>query len=210
MDEAETGLAGYRARLVREKRAAILDAAVTLFVDQGYARTTLEQAARQAGVSTGTLFKHFPTKAALFGGIMARIWDGEHAAAALPAPGDPRTGLAIIGTDYARLLRGPHVVGLFRVILAEAPRFPELGQELYARGKKPYLDRLEAYLAAETAAGRVAIADPALAARQLLGMINDVIFWPRLLIVDLMIDDAEVARVVAEAVDTFAARYVTG
>jgi hypothetical protein len=46
-----------------------------------------------------------------------------------------------------------------------------------------------------------------MAARQFLGMINDVIFWPRFLVVDLEVGDAEVRRVVSEAVETFAARY---
>jgi AcrR family transcriptional regulator len=203
------GLAAYRARVAREKRSAILDAAVASFLDAGYDRTTLEQVARAADVSTGTLFKHFPTKAALFGAIMARVWEGG-AGPGAPAPppaGDPRRGLAAIGMNYARLLRAPNVEGLFRVIVAEAPRFPELGRELYERGKKPYLDDLHRYLEAERAAGTLEVGDVEMAARQFLGMINDVIFWPRFLVVDLEVGDAEVRRVVSEAVETFAARY---
>jgi len=208
-DGPRRGLEAYRARIAREKRSAILDAAVSLFLEAGYDRTTLEQVARAADVSTGTLFKHFPTKAALFGAIMARVWESDAGAEAPapPAAGDPRAGLSAIGLDYARLLRAPNVEGLFRVIVAEAPRFPELGRELYARGKKPYLDHLHRYLEAECAAGTLAVEDVAMAARQFLGMINDLIFWPRFLVVDLEIADGDVRRVVSEAVETFAARY---
>lgn len=96
---------------------------------------------------------------------------------------------------------------LFRLVTAEAPRFPELGQELYERGKKPYLDRINAYLEAETALGALKIDDAPLAARQFLGMINDVVFWPRLLIPSLTLPPDEVDRVVREAVATTLARY---
>lgn len=208
--QSSGGLLAYRARIADEKRSAILDAAVARFLENGYAGTSLEAVAKSASVSTGTLFKHFPTKAALFGAIMARAWEAEPGAAVSSALADePRAGLTAIGMDYARLLRAPGVEALFRVVIAEAPRFPELGRELYAKGKAPYLQRLETYLKAEVAAGTLSIDRGALARanREFLGMINDQIFWPRLLVVDLTISDGDVTGVVASAVDTFLARY---
>lgn len=210
-DQAEgSGLAAYRRRVVAEKRGAILDGAVETFLAVGYDRATLEVIAQRARVSTGTLFKHFPTKAALFGAIMARIWevDAEAPETRVGAAAPDLAGcLAEIGRDYARLLRAPHVEELFRVVVAEVGRFPELGRELYERGKKPWLDRLYEELTARVAVGQADIADVPLAARQFLGMINDVIFWPRLLVSDLVIDEAQVARVVEAAVATFVARH---
>ena len=210
-DHAEGGgLAAYRRRVAAEKRGAILDGAVETFLAVGYDRATLEVIAQRAGVSTGTLFKHFPTKAVLFGAIMARVWEvdaeapGTRVGAAAP---DLAGCLAEIGRDYARLRRAPHVEGLFRVVVAEVARFPELGRELYERGKKPWLDRLHEELTARVAIGQADIADVPLAARQFLGMINDVIFWPRLLVSDLVIDEAQVARVLEAAVATFVARH---
>lgn len=204
------GLVAYRARVTGEKRAAILDAAVGKFLEGGYAGTSLEAIARTAEVSTGTLFKHFPTKAALFGAIMARVWENEPGAeGTVPPPGDPRAGLMMIGRDYARLLRAPNVEALFRVVIAEAPRFPELGRELYERGKAPYLARLEAYLRSEASVGQLQLAGKATsrATREFLGMINDQIFWPRFLVIDLVIGDGAVERVLSSATDTFLARY---
>lgn len=202
------GLAAYRARVVREKRGLLMDAATALFLSQGYAHTSLEEVARLAKVSSATLYKHFPTKAALFGGIMARLWENdEDTGRPLPPPGDPRAALLAIGRDYADLLSRRQTVDLFRVVTAEAPRFPELGQKLYSRGKKPYLDRLDDYLAEEIAGGSLRIDDLSLATRQFLGMINDVVFWPRLLIVDLQVTAEETDRVVTSAVETFMARY---
>jgi AcrR family transcriptional regulator len=212
-NEAVGGLAAYRSRIAREKRSAILDAAVARFVETGYDRTSLEAIARAASVSTGTLFKYFPTKASLFGALMARAWaNDDNTNGAMPPPGDPAAGLLWIGLDYARLLRAPGVEALFRLIIAEAPRFPELGQQLYEKGKAPYLARLEAYLQSEAAGGRLHIPDGGMAraARELLGMINDQIFWPRFLILDLEVPDRDVDDVVRSAVSTFLARYGAG
>jgi len=208
MTPSESGLAAYRARVATEKRTATMDAAIDLFLANGYDHTTLEQVAKAAGISSATVYKHFPTKAALFGGIMARLWENEpDALPQMPPPGNPRQGLLAIGRAYADLLHRDQTVALFRVVTAEAPRFPELGQELYERGKKPYLDRLATYLDQEMRAGTLAIDDVALAKRQFLGMINDVVFWPRLLIIDLRLTPEEIEAVVVGAVDTFLARY---
>ena len=208
---ASKGLQAYRDRVVREKRYALMDAAISLFLSEGYDRTTLEAVARDAGVSSATLYKHYPTKQTLFGAIMARLWESEPGAeGAMPEAGDPRAGLTVIGRDYADVLGRQQTVALFRVIIAEAPRFPELGRELYDRGKKPYLDRLGVYLEREIAAGTLQIDDIPIAKRQFLGMINDVIFWPRLLIIDLEISAAEARTIVDQAVETFLHRYAVG
>ena len=205
---ASEGLQAYRDRIVREKRGVLMDAAIALFLADGYDRTTLEAVAREASVSSATLYKHFPTKRELFGAIMARLWESEPGAeGTMPAAGNPRRGLTVIGCDYADLLERPQTVALFRVVIAEAPRFPELGRELYERGKRPYLDRLRVYLEQEIAAGTLRIDDVPIAKRQFLGMINDVVFWPRLLIVDLEVSAEESRAVVDQAVETFLKRY---
>jgi TetR/AcrR family transcriptional regulator of autoinduction and epiphytic fitness len=198
----------YRDRIKHEKRAAALGAAVDAFLTHGYDRTTLLQVAKAAGISTGTLFKHFPTKAALFGGIMEQLWAAEPGLdQRLPAPGDPRAGLTVLGYEYARVLRQPYTEPLFRVMIAEAPRFPELGQALFERGKAPFLARLTDYLTTEMAKGTLTITNMPIATRQFFGMINDVFFWPRLLVTDLPVTDAIVDEAVTEAVTTFVARY---
>ena len=198
----------YRRTVADQKRQAILEAAAKRFLADGYERTTLEMVAKAASVSTATVYKHFSTKRDLFGGIMAKVWETEVNAADLSIPNaDPVTTLTAIGQEYARLLREPQIEALTRVIIAEAPRFPELGEELYRRGKKPYLEQLHVYLKREIEQAHYQIDDIPLAARQFLGMINDVIFWPRFLIMDLAITDVEVEHVVAEAVKTFIARY---
>lgn len=198
----------YHDRVKSEKRAAALTAAAEVFLQNGYDRTTLAHVASVANISTGTLFKHFPTKAELFGALMEEMWEADPGKdIKLPKAGNPREGLVELGSDYARKLRQPQTEPFFRVIIAETARFPELGKALFERGKVPYLNRTYAYLRSEVAAGTMAIDDVELAGRQFFGMINDVIFWPRFLATDLVITDKDVDHVIAEAVLTMLARY---
>ena len=112
-----------------------------------------------------------------------------------------------IGADYAALLADPKVRALFRVIIAEVPRFPELGRELYEKGKQPYLVRLKDYVEAEIAAGTLDVGDVDLAIRQFLGMINDVVFWPHMLVIDLEEPQGRVEQVVSAAVEVLLRSY---
>ncbi len=202
------GLAAYQARVRAQKRNALLDSAVKLFLAKGYDNTTLEDVSRDSQVSTATLYKRFPSKAALFGGIMERLWSLENTGPSAGfASGNPTAGLLSIGKDYAQLLAGDQMVALFRVIIAEMPRFPELGEELYLRGKKPYLDRLNQYIEQEVALGTLNVENVQIASRQFLGMINDLVFWPRLLVASADMSAVERNQVVEEAVRTFLERY---
>ncbi|MBC7972115.1 MAG: TetR/AcrR family transcriptional regulator [Verrucomicrobia bacterium] len=202
------GLEAYRAEITRQKQESILKAALVAFSEFGYDRTTIDYVAQQAKVSTATLYKHFSSKADLFGGIMAQVWRTDLISSTPVSPDlPPPSALLQIGQEYAQLLTSPNIQPLFRVVIAEASRFPELGNELYHRGKEPFLKRLHAYLHAQVVIGTLVIEDISLASRQFLGMINDIIFWPRFLIMDLKISDSDIENVITNAVETFLARY---
>jgi TetR/AcrR family transcriptional regulator of autoinduction and epiphytic fitness len=198
----------YHRRVAAEKRAAIREAATGLFLASGYDGTSLAKIAEAAGVSKATLFKQFPTKAALFDAIVTESWEGSptEPSPELPA-GDLRAGLSAIGARYADLLTRPGMTALFRIVIAELPRFPELGQAQFNRGKMPYFTSVSGYLAAAHAAGAAKVDDPDLAATQFLGMISNFVFWPTLLLPDWAPDRSAIEKAVAEAVTTMVARY---
>lgn len=190
------------------KRDAVVEAAMRTFLANGYAGTTLEMIASEAAVSTATLFKHFRTKADAFGSIMSQVFGDESSFDWPTLPkNNPSRALSIIGQAYADTLVDDNVRRLFRVIIAEVPRFPEMGQQLYERGKAPYLSHIEAFLREQHRLGQLRIPDATLATRQFLGMINDVLFWPHMLVMDIVQTDAEIRKVVRGAVRTFCRAY---
>ncbi|MFD0306872.1 TetR/AcrR family transcriptional regulator [Streptomyces sp. NPDC127119] len=197
----------YHQRVALEKRAAIMEAATGLFLESGYDGTSLARIAEAAGVSKATLFKQFPTKAALFGAIVTESWRGGADGETAPKPGDPAAGLTTIGNRYVELLTRPGMDALFRIVIAEAPRFPELARIQFEHGKMPFFDTVAKYLEEEKAAGHVRLEDSTTAATQFLGMISNHVFWPRLLLVDWDPEGIDTHRVVAEAVATTLARY---
>lgn len=198
----------YHQRLAQEKRALIVAAATDLFLELGYDRTSLARIAESSGVSRSTLFKQFPSKAALFDAIVTEAWSRADEEDPPPA-GDVAAGLTIIGRRYAELLGDARMTDLFRIVIAELPRFPELADAQFTRGKLPYFASVRRYLLAEREAGTVRIDDVDLAATQFLGMIANYVFWPTLLVPGWEVSAERAAQVVDEAVRTTAARYAT-
>lgn len=113
------------------KRDAILQAARAVFGRDGYARTTTDTIAREAGVSTRTLYKHFPSKEELFSTVLAlsatRVADAflSYVEEGLRGVTDPREELLAIG--HALVTHGldfPDHVALVQQINAERRHFP--------------------------------------------------------------------------------------
>jgi AcrR family transcriptional regulator len=197
----------YHQRIKDEKRMAAVKAATELFFEQGYERTSLQQVAKRADLSTATLFKRYPTKAALFEAIVEQFWLVETKCDGSPPTGTPRTGLQKIGLDYARRMRRPEMVAIYRLIIAEAQQFPDLGQMLFDRGKGPYLDWLNAYLEAEVKAGALTVPNIPDASQAFLAAIAGQVFWPELIKAGCGGSDDETAEIVDDAVTTMLARF---
>ena len=196
----------YHQRVAEEKRALIVQAATELFLELGYDRASLARVAAGAGVSKATLFKQFPTKAALFDAIVVDSW-ARNDVADVPPTGDLAAGLTVLGRHYATLLSRPEMTDLFRIVIAEMPRFPELARAHFAQGKLPYFESVRLYLVAEHEAGVADVADPELAATHFLGMISNYLLWPRLVLPDWTVTPDRTTAVVDEAVRTMVARY---
>ncbi|MDQ0786859.1 TetR/AcrR family transcriptional regulator [Streptomyces sp. B3I8] len=201
-------LTAHHRRLARQKREAIISAATELFLERGYDGTSLARIAEAAGVSKSTLFKQFPTKAALFEAIVTESWQRDAGdTAAQPRAGDPRAGLTAIGHRYAELIGRPGMTALFRIVIAELPRFPELGRMQFQLGKLPYFASVQHYLESEHEAGNADVPDAESAANQFLGMIANYVLWPRMLLTDWKPAALDIHYAVEEAVRTMLARY---
>lgn len=162
----------------------IRSAARRLFLERGYGNTSMDAVAAAAPASKRTLYQHYPSKAELFGAIIAEVWAHFVGGPDLPdtAEEDPRLVLREFVARMCVHWDQPDVIPILRLIIAEAPRFPELSEALSRTGKEPTQRKLTAYLEMLREAGKLpARLDTGLAAAQFLGAIKEPLFWPRLL-----------------------------
>ncbi|KJQ54812.1 TetR/AcrR family transcriptional regulator [Microbacterium sp. SA39] len=200
-------ISAYHRQVAADNRAAILEAATGLFLEHGYDRTSLAKVADRAGVSKATLFKQFPTKAELFAAMVLGAGDSEVSEVPDPPAGEFHAGLLGLGMAYAELLAQPRITDLIRAVITESARFPELRAQTFDFGTLPVLRALRKFLEAADARGEARVDDFDVAAAQFLGMIANVVFWPRLVHVGWSLTDEEVRRTVDEATRTIVARY---
>jgi TetR/AcrR family transcriptional regulator, mexJK operon transcriptional repressor len=154
------------------KQGAILEAAAEVFLEQGFGNASMDEIARRAGVSKATVYSHFENKPALFGAIVQHRC--QHTLSAMLTELSDRPvaeTLASIGRQFLNALAMPGSLSLYRVVLAEAPRFPELGRIFYEAGPDRCASTLAAYLADLDKRGVLAVADPRSAAEQFLGAV---------------------------------------
>jgi TetR/AcrR family transcriptional regulator, mexJK operon transcriptional repressor len=128
----------------------ILAVATELFFDQGYGATSIEAIAKRAGISKRTFYHRFPDKAALFGAVIARVVERLRPAndASLFSGGTIEEILERLATTILRAALTKDALALYRVMLAEASRFPELAATAASRGSsQEAVDRISLLLA---------------------------------------------------------------
>jgi AcrR family transcriptional regulator len=159
-----------RAEQVAQTRAALVLAGRSLFGRAGFAATSVDDLGREAGVTTGALYHHFPTKAALFEAVFELVHAELMAAsgqAAQRAAGVVEALAAAFDAFLDKVLE-PDVQ---RIIITDAPavlgpaRFTEL-DERYA------FAAIVAALQAAAESGLLCVDDPPTLARLLLGMLT--------------------------------------
>jgi AcrR family transcriptional regulator len=190
------------------KAQQILDAASRIFMEQGFGATSMDAVARGANVSKATLYAHFTSKEQLFAEMIAAACR-QHAAALTPpelGTEDVRTGLTQFGRGFLHIVLSPRGLAIYRVVVAEAPRFPELGRAFYEAGPRMVIDLLASYLQQATERRVLAVPDPRLDAWQFVGMIrNELLLRGQLGIAPASEDEIE--RTVASGVEVFLRAY---
>ncbi len=116
------------------RRAAILDAALTVFSERGYESARLDDVAAKAGVAKGTLYLYFKDKEALFEAMVrsavAPVMDNMGAAAAMPGI-RPADFLKLFFATFEREVLGTRRRLLLRLIMTEGLRFPKIAEFYY-------------------------------------------------------------------------------
>jgi TetR/AcrR family transcriptional repressor of mexJK operon len=153
----------------------ILVAAQALFLDQGYGATTIEQVAGQIGATKRTIYVRFTDKAGLFHAVVKRVLDARRPD--LRAIGTNRSvdeRLNDMGLRVLSYALDPDVVRLFRVVTAEAYRFPELNRTIEEQAAWGVAWTAGQMLEEEVRLGRLVLDDIDLATKLLLNLITGV------------------------------------
>ena len=120
----------FRRRRKDARPAELLEAALALFVEKGFAATRSEEVAKAAGVSKGTLYLYFPSKEELLKAVIqhflgAEIEAGIKEAAAAEGP-TAQVMQQLLVTWWTRIYEGP-ASGVFKLVITEIRNFPEIG-----------------------------------------------------------------------------------
>ena len=148
------------------KRAAILEAAERMFLQQGYEGVSMDQIAAEAGVSKLTVYSHFGDKDSLFAeAVRAHCEESMPAALFEPAPAVPlRERLLAIGHAFVAMVMTPDAIAAHRILCAPQVTGSGLADRLWAAGPRPLQASFTAMLERRIRAGELDIPDPPRAA----------------------------------------------
>jgi len=192
------------------KRRLIVRHAREHFVREGYAATRMEPVAREAGVSTATLYTLFSGKAALFTAVIDDAAEdfARQMAGVRAIEGDARATLTSFAEAYGGFMGDPFVRSIFRLVMAERPRFQAVALRFFEKGRTEFGATLIGIIVRLSKAGELRAVDhPSWAAGHLMGMIEHPVFFVPLVTGDEVRVRRSIAEVAEEAVETFLARY---
>ncbi|BAI74068.1 transcriptional regulator (plasmid) [Azospirillum sp. B510] len=191
------------------KPAQIMDAAGALFLEHGYSAVSMDAIAKKANVSKATLYAHFGSKEELFramiacecaNSVMISVWDE---ATKLPVA----DGLRLFGRTFVRFITSPKALGLYRMVLGEVHRLPELAQAFHESGPALTFQRAHQFMAQAAGNGELAITDFELATHQFFGLLKANMHMKLLLCLSERPSDADLERFVDAAVELFVKGY---
>ena len=151
------------------KRRAILEAATTVFLSNGYLGTSMDEIAALARVSKQTVYKHFADKERLFSEIVTAEVDeianpNTDEVLKLTETGDLERDLRRLARRQLRAVMEPRLLQLRRLVIGESGRFPQLGRLFYERGPGRTIDTLATMFERLASRGVLELDDPRLAA----------------------------------------------
>ena len=120
-----------RERRKQDRPGELLEAALDLFVEKGFATTRAEEVALRAGVSKGTLFLYFPSKEELFKAVVMENVARPVAEGIVEAENFPGTSSELLTwmmLEWWRRYGATKASGISKLMMSEAGNFPELAQ----------------------------------------------------------------------------------
>ena len=204
-----------QSHIVSPKRDAIVAAATELFLEHGFGDVSMDAIAAKAAVSKRTVYSHFENKAHLFEGIMSdkcalNDFVGRQFGEDSAVPVDPpEQVLTQLGQAFLGAICSNEGVALYRVVMAEGNKFPELGKTFYNFGPESISRALGAYLEDQTAKGVLDVDNFSQAANQFLAMLSEPIIMELTIGVRGPINEKEIGEIVDASVSTFLRAFNT-
>lgn len=158
-----------------------MNAAIGCFTELGFELTSMDQIARQAGVSKRTVYNHFDSKDTLFDAIVHQLKDRCQAVSRFDYQPDRPLDQQL--AEFGRRVVDFHCQRESRrfaaVILPRLLQQPELGKSLF--GETRFFEQeLTAGIHQAVAAGQLQCGNPSFAARQFLGLLESFVVWPQI------------------------------
>ena len=169
-DPAAEQPASLRAEQVAQTRAALIAAGRRLFGENGFRATSVEDLAREARVTTGALYHHFPTKTALFEAVFVQAHTDLLKASTHAAQG-ASDGLDELARGFEAFLDGVLQPDMQRILIIDGPAV--LGLARYTELDERYAHTAIVHaLTSAAKAGAITVEDPETATRLLLGALT--------------------------------------
>ena len=165
-----------------------------------------------AGVSKGTLYNYFDSKAALFTAYVGEKCNEflTHTFDSANLEGDPAEILHGIGQRMVRMMLSDAGLAIYRVVIAEAAKFPDLARGFFEAGPARAVGSMADWLAQETRRGRLRVSDPAFAAEQFFHLCQTRLVLPRRLGMLPNPPESDIDAVVEASVAMFLQTYRAG
>lgn len=187
------------------RRAAFLKAARDVFLEYGYEAANMAEIVKRAGGSLSTLYAQFGGKKGLFEAMIdARVTDlTEQMHIELAAHAPLREGLRRIGEAFLFRQLEAEALDVFRLMVAQAKKFPELAESWGKRAPEAVRRALAEYLMDRAKAGEIKISNPEMAAAVFFDLVRARIQFRALLMPSYQPSEAEVRETVDRAVKVF-------
>jgi AcrR family transcriptional regulator len=191
------------------KRRQIMDGAWAVFLAAGFDGASMNDVARVAGVSKGTLYVYFDSKEKLFEALIReeRRRQAERLAVFAPDDGEPRIVLRDFGCRLMEMMVRPEHLAHVRTVIAAAGKFPQLGKAFFEAGPCFGANCLAGYLRRKVSEGLFEIDNVERAAWQFLEVIQGGVFKAVLFRMKEELSPAEIAEVVGAGVEVFLKAY---
>lgn len=190
----------------------VLHGARKVFMRDGFEGGSVDDIVREAGVSKATLYSYFPDKRLLFLEVAKAECKSQSdaAIAQIEATGDIRQALTQAAGRMVRFFMSDVGMQVYRIVVGESQRFPEIGQDFYNSGPAMVRQMLAQFLTKAVEDGRLRIDDIDLAADQFPELCKAGLHIQMVLGLRTSVTDEEIDRVIDGAVDMFLCRYGVG